>query len=75
MDLHTYRLQDDEDVTEDDRGTNEAKVSPYRPERDLARKLGRPADLEKLMFSPDSTELCRCLRVGVWSTSQKRVMK
>ena len=66
MVLHAYRLQDDEDVTEDDRGINEAKVSPYRPERDLARKLGRPADLEKLVLSPDGAELCKFLgaRVG-----------
>jgi hypothetical protein len=59
-------LRDDEDVTEDDRGVDEAMVSPYRLERDLTRKLGRPADLKKLVLSPDGAELCRFLdaRVG-----------
>ena len=52
VDLHVYCLRDNEDVIEDDRGVDEAKVSPYRLERDLARKLGRLADLEKLVLSP-----------------------
>lgn len=60
-DLHAHRLWDDEDVTKDDRGVDEAKVSPYRLERDLARKRGRPADLEKLVLSPNGAELCRFL--------------
>lgn len=66
VDLHAHRLRDDEDVTEDDRGVDEAMVSPYRLERDLTRKLGRPADLKKLVLSPDGAELCRFLdaRVG-----------
>ena len=57
-DLHAHRLRDDEDVTKDDRGVDEAKVSPYGLERDLTRKRGRPADLEKLVLSPDGAELC-----------------
>jgi len=65
VDLHAHRLRDDEDVTEDDRGVDEAKVSPYGLERDLARKLGRPADLEKLVLSPDDAELCRFLGTTV----------
>jgi len=56
-DLHAHRLRDDEDITKDDRGVDEAKVAPYRLERDLARKRGRPADLEKLVLSPDGAEL------------------
>lgn len=65
VDLHAHRLRDDEDVTEDDRGVDEAKVSPYGLERDLTRELGRPADLEKLVLSPDGAELCRCLGAKV----------
>ena len=61
-DLHAHCLRDDEDVAKDDRGVDEAKVSPYRLERDLTRKRGRPADLEKLVLSPDGAELCRFLR-------------
>lgn len=70
-DLHAHRLRDDEDVTKDDRGVDEASVSPYRLERDLARKRGRPADLEKLVLCTDGAELCKFLGGEGWSISQR----
>lgn len=59
-DFHAHRLRDDEDVAEDDRGVDEAQVPPYGLERDLARERRRPADLEKLVLSPDGAEFCSC---------------
>ena len=74
-DFHAHRLRDDENVTKNDRGVEEAKVSPYGLERDLARKRGRPADLEKLVLSPDGAELCRLLGGEGGSISQKGGVK
>ena len=57
-DLHAHGLRDHEDVAEDDRCIDEAQIPPDWLERDLARKRRCPADLKKLMLSPDSAELC-----------------
>lgn len=57
-DLHAHGLRDNEDVAEDYRRVDEALIPPDRLERDLARKRRCPADLKKLMLSPDSAELC-----------------
>jgi hypothetical protein len=55
--LHAHGLRDNEDVTEDYRCIDEAQIPPDWLERDLARKRRRPADLKKLVLSPDSAEL------------------
>jgi hypothetical protein len=57
-DLHAHGLRDNEDVAEYYRRVDEAWIPPDWLERDLARKRGCPADLKKLMLSPDSAELC-----------------
>lgn len=57
-DLHAHGLRDNEDVAEDYRRVDEALIPPDRLERDLARKRGCPADLKKLMLSPNGAELC-----------------
>ena len=56
--LQAHGLRDNEDVTEDDRCVDETCIPPDGLERDLARKRRCPADVKKLMLSPDSTELC-----------------
>lgn len=55
--LHSHGLRYNEDVTEDYRRIDEAQIPPDWLEGDLARKRRRPADLKKLVLSPDSAEL------------------
>jgi hypothetical protein len=57
--LHAHSLRDDEDVAEDYGCVDEALITPDWLKRDLACKRRSPADLKKLVLSPDSAELCR----------------
>lgn len=56
LDGHPHRLGDDEDVAEDDRGVEEACVSPNGLQRHLGGELWCAADLEEAVFCAYFTE-------------------
>ena len=57
LDGHAHGLRDDEDVAEDDRSIEKARVSSDGLQRHLGRELGRAADLEEAMFCTYFTKL------------------
>ena len=73
-DLHAHGLRDHEDIAEDDGSVEQARIPSDRLERDLARKAGRAADLEKLVLRANCAELCQAEDQRTFERATKSVV-